>query len=141
MRQDKGTEGVSFSGDVVTVAALNVDTGVVVPVENGGLSWVSVDTSHSDDSAVSGSGASAGKALEYHELLGGACSDCVQAIAYDDYTGMEYYAEVAVRAGLERIGEWLIVGDELGFSSRSCAVCGGMAGDRHAVGYLAEVQL
>lgn len=71
--------------------------------------------------------------------LGGACDDCVVAIANDDYSGMDDETEARVRAGLQRIGQWLIVGKETGFSHKSCVVCGGLAGDRHDVGYLAEV--
>ncbi len=82
--------------------------------------------------------------MEYIELNGGACDDCVQAIANDDYGGMTDEVEAAVRAGLRRIEEsgtgatGLVVGVEMGFSWRPCAVCGGLAGDRHEVGYLAE---
>lgn len=77
--------------------------------------------------------------LEYIELRGGACDACVQAIANDDYSGMSDEEEAQVRAGLARVGEWLIVGDELGFCHDRCAVCGSFPGDRHEVGYLREV--
>ncbi len=70
--------------------------------------------------------------------LGGACDDCVIAIANDDYTGMDDETEARVRKGLERIGEWLVVGDELGFEHSRCAVCGDLPGNRHQVGYLKE---
>ena len=74
--------------------------------------------------------------MEFYEL-GTCCDDCVQAIANDDYTGMDDAREQEVRAGLERIGEYLIVGDEYGFSWRRCDVCDGLAGNRHDIGYLA----
>jgi hypothetical protein len=76
--------------------------------------------------------------MEYIELTGGACDDCVIAIANDDYSGMDDKQELATRRGIERINEHLIVGDEQGFSWRSCAVCKGLAGNRHAVGFLKE---
>lgn len=73
--------------------------------------------------------------MEYIEL-GGACGNCVIAIANDDYSGMSDAEETETRAGLERIGQYLVVGDETGFSWRACVVCHGLAGDRHEVGYL-----
>lgn len=76
--------------------------------------------------------------MEYIELNGGACDDCVQAIANDDYSGMSDEVEAQVRAGLEHIGKWLVIGEETGFDWRACAVCGGLAGNRHEVGYLEE---
>jgi hypothetical protein len=75
--------------------------------------------------------------MEYIEV-GLCCQDCTMAIANDDYTGMSDEQEAATRAGIERIGEYLIVGEEYGFSWQRCDVCDGLAGDRHEVGYLAE---
>jgi len=74
--------------------------------------------------------------MEYVELDGGACDDCAIAIANGDYSGMSEAIEARVKAGIERIGQWLIVGDEEGFRWRACAVCGALPGNRHAVGYL-----
>ena len=79
-------------------------------------------------------------ALEYVELTGGCCSDCASAIANDDYTGMDDAQENATRAGIEELNQWLVVGDELGFTWQPCAVCGGLAGDRMAVGYLTQAE-
>src|SRR4051812_23875003 len=76
--------------------------------------------------------------MTYIKLNGGACSDCIQAIANDDYSGIDDATEALVRRGIERIGQHLIVGEEQGFSWMPCAVCGGLAGDRHEVGYLTE---
>lgn len=77
--------------------------------------------------------------LEYIEL-DGACGTCVIAIANDDYSGTTDAGEAATRAGLKQIGHYLVVGDELGFSHQACSVCGSrLAGDRHQVGYLAEL--
>ena len=73
--------------------------------------------------------------MEYISL-GDACDDCIIAIANDDYTGMNDEQERATKHGLRRIGKWLVVGDETGFSMRECCVCGGFAGNRHEVGYL-----
>ena len=70
--------------------------------------------------------------------LGSCCDDCVQAIANDDYTGMDDQREAEVRAGIDRIGQYLTVGDEEGFSWQGCDVCGGLAGNRHEVGYLTD---
>lgn len=71
--------------------------------------------------------------------LGGACDDCVIAIANDDYTGMDDVREAATRGGIHKYasqGKYLVVGDELGFESSRCVICGGLAGNRHEVGYL-----
>ena len=75
----------------------------------------------------------------YVSILGGACEDCTVAIANDDYSGMDDETEQRVRAGIKKIGQWLIVGEETGFTWRDCGVCGGLAGNRHEVGYLEEV--
>ena len=68
--------------------------------------------------------------------LGACCEDCVQAIANDDYTAMDDATEARVRSGIDRAPGYLVVGDEQGFSHDRCDVCGGLAGDRHTVGYL-----
>jgi hypothetical protein len=78
--------------------------------------------------------------MEYIELNGGACSDCTIAIANSDYSGMDDAQEQATRAGIEAIGQYLIVGDEMGFCHDRCVICGGLAGDRHKVGYLAPAR-
>lgn len=74
--------------------------------------------------------------MEYIELRGGACDDCTIAIANNDYSGMDDTQETATKAGIERIRKYLIIGDELGFEHSRCAVCNGLPGDRHQVGYL-----
>ena len=80
-------------------------------------------------------------AMEYVKL-GGACDGCALAIANNDYTGMSDAQEAFTRAGLERIGECLIVGGELGFSSYGCRVCrNGLAGNKHEVGYLVPLKV
>jgi hypothetical protein len=75
--------------------------------------------------------------MEYIEL-GECCNDCTIAIANDDYSGMDTAQEERTRQGIEAVGEYLIVGEECGFSWNACDVCGGLAGDRNKVGYLAE---
>ncbi len=81
--------------------------------------------------------------MEYIELNGGACDDCVQAIANDDYTGMSDETAAHVRSGIDYVcgkaGACLVIGEERGFDWRSCTVCGALAGNRHQVGYLTEV--
>ena len=72
----------------------------------------------------------------YEQFVNGACDDCVIAIANDDYSGMDETQAAATRTGLQEIGRMLIVAEEQGFSHRPCVVCGGLAGNRHAVGYL-----
>lgn len=76
-----------------------------------------------------------------------ACSDCVQAIANDDYSGIDYYASseaesdarvAEIKAGIAAVPGYLVVGEEYGFSWRPCAVCGALAGDRHEVSYLVD---
>jgi len=68
--------------------------------------------------------------------LGEACDDCTIAIANDDYSGMDEETAARVQSGIARVGQYLIVGEELGFSWRACTICGGLAGNRHAVGYI-----
>lgn len=65
-----------------------------------------------------------------------ACDDCVIAIANDDYSGMDDKQEKATKDGIDRLGKWLIVGEEYGFSWRRCDVCDGLAGNRHEISYL-----
>jgi len=74
--------------------------------------------------------------MEYFELNNGACDDCTIAIANDDYSGISDVQEAATREGIERIGKHLVIGDERGFEHNRCAVCGGLPGNRHQVGYL-----
>lgn len=74
--------------------------------------------------------------MEYIELNGRACDDCTIAIANDDYSGMNMEQVLATSAGLMRLNKNLVIGDELGFEHSKCAVCGGLAGNRHQVGYL-----
>lgn len=73
--------------------------------------------------------------MEYIEH-GSACDDCVSAIANDDYSGMDDTQEQATKEGLERIGKWLVVCEEIGFTHSRCDVCDGFAGNRHVIGYL-----
>jgi hypothetical protein len=69
-----------------------------------------------------------------------ACTACVMAIANDDYSEMSDVQASLVRAGIERIGRHIVVGEEYGFSWRGCDVCGvQLGGDKHVVGYLREV--
>ena len=84
------------------------------------------------------------------------CGDCVQAIANDDYTALDYYYGEGADLRMEEIqkgirslsgsmGDFhqdntgqvvtssiLVVGNEAGFSRSSCSCCGtDLAGDRH----------
>ena len=85
------------------------------------------------------------------------CGDCVQAIANDDYTALDYYYSEeeanermeAIQKGIRSLsgsmGDFhqdntgqvvtssiLVVGNEAGFSRSSCSCCGtDLAGDRH----------
>lgn len=93
---------------------------------------------HADDLLRSDAGMRRKNPVEYIEL-GGVCDDCVTAIVNDDYSGMDDEQEALTRAGIERIGHYLVVGEELGFSHHDCTVCGsGLGGNRHEVGYLEE---
>ncbi len=73
-------------------------------------------------------------------LRGGACEDCRQGIANDDYTGSSDKQAKATRAGIWRYaqhGHHLVIGDEfLDFQTDRCAVCDGLPGDRWKVSYL-----
>jgi hypothetical protein len=44
--------------------------------------------------------------------------------------------ETKTREGIARINKHLVIGEELGFVHSRCAVCNGLAGHRHQVGYL-----
>lgn len=68
------------------------------------------------------------------------CEDCVQAIANDDYSGLDYhYSEPestqrmeAIQAGIAGLGGYAVIGDEAGFSHRGCGCCGSnLGGNRH----------
>jgi hypothetical protein len=73
-------------------------------------------------------------AIEVVEL-GGACEDCVMAIANDDYTGMSEAREAEVRDAVESKSRrgYLVIGERTGFNHNPCAICGGYAGERHEV--------
>jgi hypothetical protein len=76
--------------------------------------------------------------MNYVEL-GGCCGDCLIAIANDDYSGMSDEQEARTKAGIKRIGHYLVPGEEIGFTHSGCAVClDGLAGTKHQVGYLIE---
>jgi len=77
----------------------------------------------------------------YIELNGGACEDCVQAIANDEYSGMDDEQEAATRAGLERIGQYLIVGEEQREVWAACCVCGVVTEHQHVVGYFKDAEV
>ncbi len=71
-----------------------------------------------------------------------ACTDCTIAIANDDYSGMDDATEARVKAGIARlqkvIGQYLVIGDEVGFTHRGCDCChDGLAGDKHEFAVLA----
>jgi len=83
---------------------------------------------------------------QYHDY-GLACGDCVQAIANDDYSGLDYSYDAEesekrmaeIKAGINACPGYLVVGDEYGFSWRGCDVCGSsLGGDKHEVGYLTD---
>lgn len=84
------------------------------------------------------------KAIDY----GFACDECVQAIANDDYTGLDYsynYSEAQqrceeIRRGICEAPGALIIGDEVGFMRCGCDVCGSrFAGNKHEVSCFVEV--
>ena len=74
-----------------------------------------------------------------------ACDDCVQAIANDDYTGLDYWCSGAeernarmaqIQAGIGRLAKdgYLVVGEEVGFTHAGCGVClDGLGGNKHEV--------
>jgi len=74
-----------------------------------------------------------------------ACDDCVQAIANDDYSGLDYCLspdeaearEAQIRAGIAGLGGYAVVGDEYGFTWSACDVCGSdKGGTRHTIAVL-----
>jgi len=76
------------------------------------------------------------------EEYGYACEDCVQAIANDDYSGLDYHYSPEeseqrmkdIRAGIEAAGGYLVIGEDEGFKHAGCDVCGlGLAGNKHTV--------
>ena len=76
--------------------------------------------------------------MEYISLRGGACDDCTIAIANNDYTGMSEQRAQEVRSSIHQSyrGRDLVIGEEMGFSHQVCAICSGLPGNRHEVGYL-----
>lgn len=63
------------------------------------------------------------------------CSDCLIAIANDDYSGMDEETALDVQHGIRSLeiiedGRLVADGDELGFSTRACECCHGLAGNR-----------
>ena len=67
------------------------------------------------------------------------CGDCLQAIANDDYTGLDYHyspeeakqREAEIRAGIESLGGYAVVGEAAGFHWRGCDCCGSdLGGDK-----------
>lgn len=71
-----------------------------------------------------------------HEF-GTACSDCVIAIANDDYTGMSDERAAEVSAALDSVCNaegWLIVGEyDSEFSWHPCDICGSGGGERWSI--------
>lgn len=80
------------------------------------------------------------------KFKGVVCSDCIQAIANDDYTGLDYYdepkaaerREKEIRAGLAALGPNVVTSGEFEeFSSDECDCCGThLAGERHGIAVL-----
>lgn len=67
-----------------------------------------------------------------------ACQDCTIAIANDDYSGMDDATEARVKAGIERLAGYAVIGDEVGFSWRGCDCClDGLGGHKHTFSILA----
>ena len=75
------------------------------------------------------------------------CGDCIQAIANDDYSGLDYYygpeeAEKrmkAIQEGIANLGGYPVVGEEYGFSWQGCDCCGSnLGGDKHYCCVLSE---
>lgn len=71
------------------------------------------------------------------------CSECIQAIANDDYSGLDYHYDREsadnrashIRNGIMHAGGNICIGDsdkDEEFSTSSCDCCGGqLAGSRH----------
>ncbi len=77
--------------------------------------------------------------------IGLACDNCVQAIANDDYTGIDYYLSAEesekrmneIQAAIAQFKGHLVIGESVGFSWRGCDVCGDRSGgDKHEVSEL-----
>ena len=76
------------------------------------------------------------------------CQDCLQAIANDDYSGLDYaYGTIEAEEVKDRIvsgieawskhGHLVAAGDDYGFCRTPCDVCGDpLDGDRYAVAVL-----
>ena len=74
------------------------------------------------------------------------CEDCVQAIAYDDFSALDYHyeekeaarREKQIRAGVYTgNGYWVLGDDEDEFSKSSCDCCGyQLAGRRNSAHYI-----
>jgi len=71
-------------------------------------------------------------AYEYH-----VCSNCMMALANDDYTGMDDTEAKATEEGLAVLhGTYQMVipdGTDYGFEHAKCECCDGLAGDRFRV--------
>lgn len=65
------------------------------------------------------------------------CSDCLIALANDDYSGMDDAQETVTRAGLNELQSMyrsvIPDGAEYGFCNSACECCGGLPGDRFRV--------
>jgi hypothetical protein len=75
------------------------------------------------------------------------CADCLQAIANDDYTGLDYHyspeeadeREARIRAGIAGLGGYAVAGEEYGFSWQGCDCCGSdLGGDKWTCSVLGE---
>ena len=76
------------------------------------------------------------------------CTDCLQAIAYDDYSGLDYFnneaeaeaQEKRIRKGIADLGRHLVTTDEYEeFSRDECACCDThLAGERHGIAVLVK---
>ena len=75
------------------------------------------------------------------------CSDCIQAIVNDDFSGLDYYyspqeaesRENEIRAGIRRLGPNVVPVEDVHheFSSDPCACCDThLAGERHGIAVL-----
>ena len=78
------------------------------------------------------------------------CSDCLTAIANDDFTGLDYHYvpgtakkyQRVIQDGIEALGPGLCAGnEEYGFCKTPCDCCGSkLHGDRYQVIQLGEVK-
>jgi hypothetical protein len=74
------------------------------------------------------------------------CADCLQAIANDDYSGLDYFyneaeaeaREKRIRKGIADLGRHVVTTDEYEeFSRDECACCDTrLAGGRHGIAVL-----